>query len=372
MKAITNKILERDYKKSKEILQSASNIILNGGTVIFPTETVYGLGANALDKRAASRIYKAKGRPQDNPLIVHISNENMLNEIVEYVSEDAKKLMDKFWPGPLTMIFYKKDIIPNEITGGLETVAVRMPKNKIALEIINLANVPIAAPSANISGKPSITSGDDAVEEMSENVDMIILSDNSEIGIESTVVDMTMDIPMVLRPGKISQMSILETISKNEDELFEKITKLNAIIMEKYKVDYTPKSPGMKYRHYSPNAKMISLEKKEIQKRLEDILEISKNENFEYEDDLQKQLRKIGKNKIKVITTDKNKDSYFNFGVSLGKNVDELGKNLFITLRDMDKKCIEIILCDDLNIDTEQIDFLNAILNRVNKALENY
>lgn len=369
MKAIINKILEKDYKESLDILQVASNIILNAGTVIFPTETVYGLGANALDKRAASRIYRAKGRPQDNPLIVHISNMQMLEDIAKDISDDARKLIEKYWPGPLTMIFYKKDCIPDEITGGLETVAIRMPDNKIALEIISLANVPIAAPSANISGRPSITSGDDAVEEMAERVDMIILSDNSSIGIESTVVDMTMDIPIVLRPGKISQMEILETISNTEEEFVQKIRELEILIKDKYREDFVPKSPGMKYKHYSPNAKLILLDRFEILQRLENI--DRESDDFEFEDDLQQELRKMDKSKIKVLTIDDNLSYYGNLGFSLGKNVDEIGRNLFKSLRDMDKLGIEIILCEELNLESKQIDFLNAIMNRLTKASEN-
>ena len=349
-------------------------MIVNFGTVIFPTETVYGLGANAYDKRAARRIYKAKGRPQDNPLIVHISNMDMLHNIAKDISEDAKKLMDKYWPGPLTMIFYKKDSIPDTITGGLETVAVRMPRNKIALDIISRANVPIAAPSANISGKPSITSGIDAIEEMSDKVDMIIISDDSEIGIESTVVDMTMQLPIVLRPGKISQMEILEAISDSDVEFIKKIHEFEKMIKERYTDDFIPKSPGMKYKHYSPNARLILLDKNEILKRMEDF-QCEKfgdfAEDFEYKDTLQDELRKIKNNHIKILTTDENIHLYGQFGFSLGKNIDEIGKNLFKSLRDMDKMGIEIILCEELNLGSEQVDFLNAIMNRLNKASEN-
>lgn len=371
MKAIINEILEKDCKKAEGILEVASNIILNGGTVIFPTETVYGLGANAFDKRAANRIYKAKGRPQDNPLIVHISSNEMLYDIAKDISEDAQKLIDKYWPGPLTMIFFKKECIPDEITGGLETVAVRMPRNKIALKIISNANVPIAAPSANISGKPSITSGSDAVEEMAERVNMIILSDDSEIGIESTVVDMTTEVPAVLRPGKISQMEILETISDTEDEFIDNLNKLENFIKEQYREDLIPKSPGMKYKHYSPNARLILLDKNEIIERVDNFLKGVEVPDFEFEDELQKELRKFDKQKIKVLSIDDNVGLYKGFGYSLGNNLDDVGKNLFKTLREMDKIGVEIILCEEICLEPDRIDFLNAIMNRLSKASEN-
>lgn len=369
MGAIINNILERDIdtKLSEDILDTAGNIILNSGTVIFPTETVYGLGANALDKRAANRIFKAKGRPQDNPLIVHVSSIDMLLNIVTEIDGRAKKLIDKFWPGPLTMIFYKKDVIPDEITGGLETVAVRMPSNKIALKLIEKAGVPIAAPSANISGRPSITSGNYAEREMSERVDMILISEDSEIGIESTVVDMTTEVPIVLRPGKISQNEIIRAISSTEDEYFSNINKLYDTFSNKERNEFIPKSPGMKYTHYSPEAKVFVLEKDEIVS----IINKLNNDCNDFGDKLEEVIKSTSKEKIKVFTNDDNLDLYGDFAVSLGKNIDEVGRNLFKSLRYMDDIGVEIIIFEKIeSINFTKNDFWNAILNRVIKASE--
>ena len=186
-----------------EYIQEAGNIIRKGGLVAFPTETVYGLGGNALDKDAAAKIYAAKGRPSDNPLIAHISDVSQLDELVSYVPESAKKLMEAYWPGPLTMVFNKSDKVPYGTTGGLDTVAVRMPNHKVALELISAAGVPIAAPSANTSGRPSPTNAAHVVEDLDGKVDMIVDGGKVGIGIESTIVDVTSEVPMILRPGYI-------------------------------------------------------------------------------------------------------------------------------------------------------------------------
>lgn len=364
---IVNKIKEKEWQKSLDIIHTAGNIIRNGGTVVFPTETVYGLGANALDPRAAGRIFKAKGRPLDNPLIVHISNGKMLEDIVQDISPQASLLMAAYWPGPLTLIFYKKDCIPPETTGGLETVAVRMPNNPIALQLIEEAGVPIAAPSANISGKPSITSGKYAVEEMENRVDMIILSEDSTIGIESTVVDMTTGLPLVLRPGKISQSAILRTISTDEADYLNKSAELEELINSKKSNQSIPRSPGMKYRHYSPDAAVLLWSRERLTLLFEDIL------NSDDPKTLWEKLRAEGQessvplHKVKVFTTDDALDRYGEFGISLGNNGEEIGKNLFKTLRDMDEMGIELIFCEDFE-QIEQNEFLAAVMNRIRKA----
>ncbi|MDO4710388.1 MAG: L-threonylcarbamoyladenylate synthase [Peptostreptococcaceae bacterium] len=368
-KAIVSSIREKDVENADDILHTAGNIIRNGGTVVFPTETVYGLGANALDPKASKKIFKAKGRPLDNPLIVHISNERMLYDIVRDVSEDAKLLMQKYWPGPLTLIFYKTDLVPGETTGGLETVAVRMPSNKIANRLIEEAGVPIAAPSANISGRPSITKGRHAVEELAERVDMIILSEDSEIGIESTVVDMTTRLPIVLRPGKIGQTDILHTISKDEADLLQKLKEFEELTDSKVADRASPKSPGMKYRHYSPNAHVFLMQKEDILKCLE--LRKQKNEETgEIIGSLQLALNSLDDNKIKVFTTDENRLCYGSFGVSLGKDGEQIGKNLFSFLREMDELGVEIIFCEEFGSE-EPSEFLSAVMNRIRKAAEN-
>ena len=194
-----------EIKKQAEILRA-------GETVIFPTETVYGLGANALDEEAVSKIYKAKGRPSDNPLIVHIGDKKQVYNLVRSVTKEAEIVMDKFWPGPITIILNKKDIIPKRTSGGLDTVAIRMPSNKIANALIKEANIPIAAPSANISGRPSPTRAKHVYEEMNHRVSGIIMGNDCVYGLESTVLDLTGEIPTILRPGSITKEDLEQVI----------------------------------------------------------------------------------------------------------------------------------------------------------------
>ncbi len=408
-KAIINQISENEIDGASDILQSAGNMIRNGGTVIFPTETVYGLGANALDPRAAQRIYKAKGRPMDNPLIVHIADEKMLEQIAKDISPEARLLMKAFWPGPLTMIFYKKDIVPSQTTGGLETVAVRFPSNIIARRLIESAEVPIAAPSANISGKPSITSGKYAEIEMQDRVDMIILSEDSNIGIESTVVDMTTALPVVLRPGKISQVEILRCISKDEKDFLQKLEAFDAMMESREDFSSAPKSPGMKYKHYSPDARIFLMKSEEILQRLSaradarskkaDTIkeqETAQLENHrdnpanvqdkksdessakdqcttrevEPQDYLQALIESLEDEKIRVFTVENNKNMYGSLAQSLGQDPEEIGKNLFTYLRDMDEQGVEVILFEELQLEKSS-EFLSAIMNRIRKAAEN-
>lgn len=229
-----------------EILEYAADVMKAGGTVVFPTETVYGLGANALDESAANKIFIAKGRPQDNPLIIHVADKNIEN-YVEYIPAGAKLLMDTFWPGPLTIIMKKSMIIPDIITAGLDSVAVRMPSNKIASELIRLCGVPVAAPSANLSGRPSPTDIKHVIDDLTGRVDIIIGGGKTNVGLESTVIDMTGK-PTILRPGGIT----FEDLKSVLGEVY-----IDPAIMKKPSDDLKPKSPGMKYRHYSPRAEML-------------------------------------------------------------------------------------------------------------------
>lgn len=237
-----NNIDEAEIKKQAKLLKE-------GNTVIFPTETVYGLGANALDENAVKKIYEAKGRPSDNPLIVHISSKEEVYKLANDISDKAKVLMSKFWPGPLTMIFKKKDIVPQRTSGGLDTVAIRMPSHKIARELIKQAGIPIAAPSANISGRPSPTKGEHVCAEMNGRVSGIVVGGDCNFGLESTVIDMTMDIPMILRPGSVTKEQLEVEIGQVliDPSLENKEDVLKA------------KAPGMKYTHYSPNGDVLSL-----------------------------------------------------------------------------------------------------------------
>ena len=217
----------------------------------FPTETVYGLGANAMDADAVRKIYEAKGRPADNPTIVHIAEREELGQVTFLVTEDMKTLMDRFWPGPMTMIVPRGEYIPYVTTGNLETVGVRMPENEVARELIRRSGCPIAAPSANLSGRPSPTTAQHVIDDLDGRIDAVIQSGPCRIGIESTVIDMTGKIPMILRPGYITKKDF-------EDALGQEIL-LDPTLNRKPREgeDFHPKAPGMKYRHYAPRAEMI-------------------------------------------------------------------------------------------------------------------
>ncbi len=234
-------------------LAQAGGIIKNGGLVAFPTETVYGLGGDALNETSSRKIYEAKGRPSDNPLIVHIADMEHLEKIVQTVPENAKKLANAFWPGPLTMILKKSDIVPYQTTGGLDTVAVRMPAHPLALIFIKEAGGYVAAPSANLSGKPSPTMAKYVIQDMNGRIDMILDADagaDGAIGIESTIVDMTGEVPMILRPGYITQEMITNIIGKTDTD----VTILDNDSKQ------PPKAPGMKYRHYAPKGELVIVE----------------------------------------------------------------------------------------------------------------
>ena len=238
--------LIKDINKDNYLIEKAAKVIKDGGIVAFPTETVYGLGANALNEEAVKKIFEAKGRPQDNPLIIHVSNKN-LDKYVKDIPECAKIMMEKFWPGPLTIILNKKDIIPNVTSANLESVGVRMPREPIALKLIEMCGVPIAAPSANISGRPSPTDVERCIEDLNGRVDFILGGNKSKVGVESTIVDCTVNPPVVLRPGGITLEMLKEIDPKIE---------IDKAILSKPTEDFKPKAPGMKYRHYAPKAKV--------------------------------------------------------------------------------------------------------------------
>ena len=240
----------------KEGISEAAEILKGGGLVAFPTETVYGLGGNGLDKEAAKKIYAAKGRPSDNPLILHVSSIEEVYPLVKALPEKAKKLMEAFWPGPLTLVLLKSDIVPEESTGGLETVALRSPENALTLELIRACGFPIAGPSANLSGRPSPTEASHVFEDLGGRIEGILEDGAVGIGVESTIVDLSEDCPTLLRPGAI-------TIEDLEEVLGEKVAIDPTLLGKSMAEGFIPKAPGMKYRHYAPKAEMILFKKKE-------------------------------------------------------------------------------------------------------------
>ena len=251
MKSMRTIIEKIDKNKiNTDIIREAGRILREGGLVAFPTETVYGLGADALNEHAAQKIYAAKGRPSDNPLIIHITSMDDLAKITSFIPEAAKVIADKYWPGPLTMIFDKSGIVPYGTTGGLDTVAVRMPSHEIAREVIDAGGGYIAAPSANTSGRPSPTTALHVEEDMTGKIDMIIDGGPVDIGVESTILDMTVVPPMILRPGAITREMLTELIGE--------VSVDKTLITPDSKK--APKAPGMKYRHYAPKAELTIVE----------------------------------------------------------------------------------------------------------------
>ncbi len=329
-------ILNTD-KKSLEI---ASNIIHNGGLVAFPTETVYGLGGNALAKDSVLNIYKAKGRPQDNPLIVHVCDENMLQPLVKDVCYKAKLLIKSFCPGPLTLILHKTDLIPDEITGNKSTVGVRIPSNETALNFIKKTNLPIAAPSANLSGKPSPTSFEHVKEDLFGRIDGIIKDEDTKFGLESTIIDMTQDTPTLLRPGSITISMIEKVIG---DINISPYIVTNTIVEN----DNTPIAPGMKYKHYSPDAELIIF-KCDFKRTSEHINNLILNDK-----------RKIG-----ILTNDEFYDRFDSekYSVlSLGNNICDYGKNLFKRLREFNALGVDVIYSFYFDEDDESLAFMNRL-----------
>jgi len=341
---IKTKIVKMDPSNiDYNIIKEAAKIINEGGTVVFPTETVYGIGADALNDEAVDKIFKAKGRPQDNPLIVHIAEFDEVYNLVTEIPQNAKKLADKFWPGPMTMILNKKDILSDKITAGLKTAAIRLPVNEIALALIRESNKPIAAPSANISGRPSPTEVGHVIDDLMGKVDMIIDGGNTYIGLESTVVDMTTDIPMILRPGGITIEDIIKVLGECEYD--------PAIIINDDKI--IPKSPGQKYRHYSPKADVIM-----YKGSLENI---AKNIVFAYE-----QFELEGKN-VGIMSTLQTEKYYVGKNtICVGDrtNLLSISSNLFRDLRKFDELEIDIILAEAV----EEQGLGKAIMNRLGKA----
>lgn len=331
-------------KIDKFKLKEASEILREGGTIAFPTETVYGLGANALDENAVKKIFEAKGRPSDNPLIVHISDFNGVEKLSREIPSIMKVLAKRFWPGPLTMIVKKSSEVPDAVTAGLDTVAIRLPSHPIAKTLIEMAGIPIAAPSANLSGKPSTTSENHVIEDLMGKVDGIVCGGSSQVGVESTVLDITCVPPMILRPGGVTKEEL-------EAEIGQVLVD-PALINEEDK-KFTPKSPGMKYTHYSPSAKVIII-KGDMEKVVAKI----------------KELRRINEAsglRVGIMATEETKDMYRgNTIISLGsrRELSTIATSLFKALRDFDKEGIDLILAEAY----EEKGLGQAIMNRLTKA----
>ena len=327
----------------QQILLEAGNIIKQGGLVAFPTETVYGLGGDALNKESSKKIYAAKGRPSDNPLIVHICKMEDLAPIVLEIPEDVYRLAEAFWPGPLTIIMKKSDLVPGETTGGLDTVAVRMPSHPVALKFIECAGGYVAAPSANVSGRPSPTKAKYVVEDMKGRIDMILDGDGIDIGLESTIVDMTGAVPMILRPGYITK----DMLEKVLGEVTTDPTILDGDCKE------PPKAPGMRYRHYAPKASLT-------------IVEGSADKTVETINEFIGEAHVRG-DKVGIIATEETKSRYLGDSIkSVGKRRDEesIARTLYSILREFDDEDVNIIYSESF----AECNMGQAIMNRLLKA----
>jgi len=322
--------------------KDAAKALRDGKLVAFPTETVYGLGADALNPDAVRKIYEAKGRPSDNPLIVHIAEVCKLNELVVQIPEAANLLIEAFWPGPLTMIFKKSNLIPDIITAGLDTVAVRMPNNPIAQKLIREAGVPVAAPSANLSGRPSPTTCKHVIDDLNGRIDYIIDGGPCQVGVESTVLDVTTDIPVILRPGGIT-LEMLENV----------LGKVRTDSVLEIKGDVKPRSPGMKYRHYSPKAEMflISGKSESVVKKINELIKESSRQGL----------------KVGVLTSRENANKY-NADVIINagsvKHIEQIAAGLYDSLRTFDDEKVDIIYSETF----EEKGVGRAVMNRLKKA----
>ena len=327
----------------EKTMEKAGEILKRGGLVAFPTETVYGLGANALDEAAAARIYAAKGRPSDNPLIVHICEFSALEKIVKEIPPKAKKLADAFWPGPLTMIFQKTEQVPYGTTGGLDTVAVRMPDHPLALAMIKAGGGYIAAPSANTSGRPSPTKASHVADDLNGKIDMIIDGGDVGIGLESTIVDLTEEEPVILRPGYINQQML--------EELLGPVSVDQALLKDDPNLH--PKAPGMKYRHYAPKAGLTIVEgsAEAVRRKINELAEA--------------ETRAGGR--AGIIATDESLSAYPTGIVkSVGTRTDEItiSAHLYGILREFDELDVSRIYSEAF--ETPQLG--QAIMNRLIKA----
>lgn len=343
MKTIMQTINPESFRD--EELEEACRILQKGGLVAFPTETVYGLGGDAMHPEASAKIYAAKGRPSDNPLIVHIADMDALEDIAQSVPEAAVKLADHFWPGPLTMIFPKKEAVPKSTTGGLETVAVRMPSHPVARALIRGSGVYIAAPSANTSGRPSPTKAEHVKEDLDGRIDMILDGGAVGIGLESTIVDLSTGVPTILRPGYITGEMLEDVLGEVQVD--------PAILSQKMNPNIVAKAPGMKYRHYAPKGQMTIIEG-DTGKVVDEINRLVKEKTDEG-------------CSVAVIATEETKDAYACANVrSVGSRATEgsIAAGLYDILREMDHIGAEYIYAESFEKDT----LGKAIMNRMLKA----
>jgi len=326
-------------------IRIAANVIKKGGLVAFPTETVYGLGADALNRDAVAKIFKAKERPADNPIIVHIAAKKDVYRLARNVPNGAEKLMAEFWPGPLTLILKRSSLVPDITVVGLDTIGIRMPSSKVALALIRESDTPIAAPSANRAGKPSPTTAQHVMDDLAGRIDVVLDGGPTKVGVESTVIDLTTRVPQILRPGGTPFEELKETLGK---------VVLHPSVAAKRRISVSrARAPGMKHRHYAPNAEMIVVEGEftKVVRRVQELATFYMAEG-----------KKVG-----VLTTDEGQSSYkANVVKSLGSRNDAatIAKNLFRLLREFDREKVDMIIAE--GIPPQGLGL--AVMNRLRKA----
>ncbi len=326
-------------------IRIAASAIKRGGTVAFPTETVYGLGADALNPKAVVKVFIAKKRPLDNPIIVHVASKEQVYKLAKDITSAVEKLMTQFWPGPLTLVLNRSSFVPNVTVVGLDTVAVRMPNNKVALALISESSTPIAAPSANLAGKPSPTDAQHVVNDLAGRIDIVLDAGPTNIGLESTVVDMTTPIPLILRPGGTPYEKLKEVLGEVD---------LHSLTAANTHAHMTSvRSPGMKHRHYAPAAEMVVVEGEfnNIVRKIQEIAAMHMAEG-----------QKVG-----ILTTDEARSSYEADSVkSLGSRNDvaTVARNLFRSLREFDHEKVDIIIAEGITPEGLGL----AVMNRLERA----
>ena len=333
-----------NIEDSSKDMEEAASLIREGELVAFPTETVYGLGGNGLFPDAAHKIYAAKGRPSDNPLILHVSDMKMVESLVKEIPDNARRAMEHFWPGPMTVILPKAEQVPDCVTGGLETVAIRMPNHPVALDLIKRSGVPIAAPSANTSGRPSPTKAEHVMEDLHGKIPMILDGGAVVVGVESTIIDFTEAVPVILRPGWITKEAM-------EDFLGCEVLMNTSL---KASDNGVPRAPGMKYKHYAPKAQMVL------------VLGEDQDKVVDYINKLAKEQREQGK-KIGIIASEETKDRYqADEVVSVGEraHLETVTAHLYDVLREFDHKDVDMIYSEGF----EGEPLSEAIMNRMVKA----
>lgn len=327
-----------DSNKSCPQIVEASQFLKNNEVIAFPTETVYGLGANAKSDAAVGKIFSAKGRPSDNPLIVHISNKEQLAELVEEIPPAAETFMEKFWPGALTIIFKKKEgVLSERVTAGLDTVAIRMPDHQVALALIEAADLPIAAPSANVSGRPSPTTAQHVIKDLAGKISGVINGGETGVGVESTVVDCTSEIPVILRPGGVTK------------EQLEEVSGPVQVDPSLKKGEGAPKSPGMKYTHYAPDAPLVLLDGSVDW--IQSLIDKKRNEGL----------------KVGILTTEENKNSFQAEHILVcgsRSDLSSVAHSLYDVLRSFNESNVDIIFSETF----PQEGVGMAIMNRLQKA----